>query len=54
MRTVKATEFKARCLALMDEVARTGEPLLVTKRGRPVAELRPATPPAKRGLGVCG
>ncbi|MCZ8132567.1 MAG: type II toxin-antitoxin system Phd/YefM family antitoxin [Steroidobacteraceae bacterium] len=50
MRTVKASEFKARCLALMDEVARTGEPVLVTKRGRPVAELRPATGHGKRGL----
>lgn len=42
MHTVKASEFKARCLALMDEVERTGVPILVTKRGRPVAELRPA------------
>jgi prevent-host-death family protein len=43
MRTVKASEFKAKCLALMDQVARTGEPVLVTKNGKPVAELRPAT-----------
>lgn len=41
MQTIKASEFKARCLALMDEVARTGEPLLITKKGKPVAELRP-------------
>ena len=41
MQTVKASEFKAKCLALMDEVARTGEPLLITKQGKPVAELRP-------------
>jgi len=41
MHTVKASEFKAKCLALMDEVARTGEPLLITKKGKPVAELRP-------------
>jgi antitoxin (DNA-binding transcriptional repressor) of toxin-antitoxin stability system len=40
MQTVKASEFKARCLALMDEVARTGEPLIITKKGKPVAELR--------------
>jgi prevent-host-death family protein len=46
MHTVKASEFKAKCLALMDEVARTGEPVLITKRGRPVAELRP--PPSAR------
>jgi len=41
MHTVKASEFKAKCLALIDEVTRTGKPLLVTKNGKPVAELRP-------------
>jgi prevent-host-death family protein len=41
MLTVKASEFKAKCLALMDQVARTGETILVTKNGKPVAELRP-------------
>ncbi len=44
MQTIKASEFKAKCLALMDEVARTGEPIQVTKNGRPVAELRPVAP----------
>lgn len=44
MRTIKASEFKAKCLALMDEVASTGKPLLVTKNGKPVAELRPHRP----------
>lgn len=43
MHTVKASDFKARCLALMDEVARTGEAIRVTKNGRPIAELRPIT-----------
>jgi len=41
VRTIQASEFKAKCLALMDEVARSGEVLVVTKNGRPVAELRP-------------
>lgn len=41
MHIVKASEFKARCLALMDEVAQTGEAILITKNGKPVAELRP-------------
>lgn len=41
MQTIKASEFKARCLALMDHVAKTGEAILVTKNGKPVAELRP-------------
>lgn len=51
MRTVKASEFKARCLQLMDEVNASGEPLLVTKRGRPVAEIRP---PAGRQRSLYG
>ncbi len=38
-RTVSAAVFKARCLALMDEVNATGETLVVTKRGRPVARI---------------
>jgi prevent-host-death family protein len=40
-RKVPAGEFKARCLKLMDEVAETGEELVVTKRGKPVARLVP-------------
>lgn len=43
MRTIQASEFKAKCLALMDEVSRTGEPLVITKNGKPVAELRPCS-----------
>jgi prevent-host-death family protein len=52
VRTIKASEFKAKCLALMDEVERTGEPVLVTKNGRPVAELRPYAGPQKKGVGI--
>ena len=37
-RTIGAAEFKAKCLALLDEVAETKEELVVTKRGRPVAQ----------------
>lgn len=44
-RTISATQFKARCLALLDEVAETGEPLVVTKRGKPVARVEPIEPP---------
>lgn len=39
--TVTATEFKARCLALLEEVRRTRRRLLVTRHGRPVAEISP-------------
>jgi len=38
---VPAGEFKARCLALLDEVAATGREIVITKRGRPVARVLP-------------
>ncbi len=41
MRTCKASEFKAKCLQLMDDVAETGEAIIVTKNGKPVAQLVP-------------
>ena len=40
-RVIKAAEFKAKCLELMDEVAASGETIVVTKRGKPVAKLGP-------------
>lgn len=42
MKTIAAGQFKARCLRLMDEVRATREPVLITKKGRPVAKLVPA------------
>lgn len=39
VKSIGAGEFKARCLALLDEVERTGASLVVTKRGRPVAQV---------------
>jgi prevent-host-death family protein len=41
MRTMAAGEFKAKCLAVMAEVNATGQPLLVTKRGKPLARVMP-------------
>lgn len=43
IRSIPAGEFKAKCLALMDDVERTGQPLVITKRGKPVARLVPAS-----------
>ena len=40
-RTIKASEFKAKCLKLMDEVAESGEEIVITKNGRPVSRLTP-------------
>lgn len=44
-RSVSASEFKAKCLALLDEVAEKGQPLVVTKRGKPVARVVPVEEP---------
>jgi prevent-host-death family protein len=40
-RTIKASEFKAKCLRLMDEVAESGEEIVITKNGQPVSRLLP-------------
>jgi len=45
MKKVTASEFKAKCLALMDEVAEKQTQILVTKRGKIVAKLVPADKP---------
>lgn len=41
-RVVSATEFKAKCLAILDEIEERGLPVTITRRGRPVAVLGPA------------
>jgi prevent-host-death family protein len=46
-RSINITEFKANCLRLAAEVAATGEPLTVTRRGTPLVEVVPAAPPAE-------
>lgn len=43
MRTIAAGKFKERCLALLDEVGASGEPIIVTKRGKAVAQLGPVS-----------
>jgi len=40
-RVVAAGEFKQKCLAMLDEVSETHDPLLITKRGCPVARVVP-------------
>jgi prevent-host-death family protein len=45
---VPAGEFKARCLKLMDEVRATRRPIVITKRGKPVAKLVPVEEPEPR------
>lgn len=48
MRTMPAGEFKAKCLAVMDQVQASGETVIVTKRGKPVAQLVPLETPAQK------
>jgi prevent-host-death family protein len=47
MATIGAGEFKVKCLQLLDEVAETREPLVITKFGKPVATLIPMPPKLK-------
>jgi len=42
MKQMAAGEFKAQCLAVMDQVARSGEAVVITKHGKPVVKLVPA------------
>ncbi|MBI5509342.1 MAG: type II toxin-antitoxin system Phd/YefM family antitoxin [Deltaproteobacteria bacterium] len=49
-RTMAAGTFKAQCLAVLDRVAETGEVLVVTKRGRPVARVVPIEKGRRRSL----
>jgi prevent-host-death family protein len=53
MKEIAVSEFKAKCLGLIQEVSRTGKPIRLTKFGKPVAELVPSKPekPARRKLG---
>jgi prevent-host-death family protein len=51
MKTMPAGQFKARCLKVMDDVQATREPVVITKKGRPVAKLVPAEGPLDDFLG---
>ncbi len=51
MKEMAAGAFKGRCLRVMDEVRATRQPVVITKRGRPVATLVPADQPPPRLFG---
>jgi prevent-host-death family protein len=51
-RTIKAAEFKAKCLALIDQVAETGDAIVITKNGKPLVKLVPHRVPKRSPLGV--
>lgn len=44
MEQIAISEFKAKCLAVLERVRKTGKPVLVTRFGKPVAEVSPPTP----------
>ena len=50
MKTMLVSVFKAKCISVLKEVERTGEPVIVTLRGRPMARVEPITEgaPGKR------
>ncbi len=47
--TIAVSEFKATCLEVLRRVGRTGESMLVTRRGKPVAMIVPPPPPEPEG-----
>ncbi|MGH7356313.1 MAG: type II toxin-antitoxin system Phd/YefM family antitoxin [Candidatus Rokuibacteriota bacterium] len=51
MKTMGAGEFKARCLRVMEEVRKYRTPVVITKKGKPVAKLVPPDEPAKSVFG---
>ena len=48
---IPAAQFKAECLKLMDQVEKTREPIVITKHGRPVAQLAPVSAAPKSLFG---
>jgi len=52
MQTIKASEFKAKCLALMDQVNETGDEIIITKNGVPVSKLMPVINKPKTLFGL--
>ncbi len=42
--TISISQFKATCLAVLERVRRSGQPIVVTRRGEPVAEVVPPSP----------
>jgi antitoxin (DNA-binding transcriptional repressor) of toxin-antitoxin stability system len=49
MEEIAISKFKATCLAALERVRRSGQPIRVTRFGKPVAEIVPPTPPKPEG-----
>ncbi len=46
---ITVSKFKATCLALLKKVKRTGKPIIITRKGEPIAQVVPPPPPPKQG-----
>lgn len=46
VKEIAISEFKAKCLALLEEVQKTKKPIRVTRFGKPIAEVIPSSPPS--------
>jgi len=44
---IPISEFKAKCLSLLDEVSKTKKPILITRHGKPIAQVGPPSPSRK-------
>ena len=49
MEEISISEFKAKCLAILEQVRKTKKPIRITKFGKPVAEVVPPSPAKQRG-----
>ena len=47
VKTMAISKFKATCLAVLRQVHRTGQPIRITRRGEPVADVVPPSPPER-------
>ena len=52
MIVVAISEFKAKCLALLEQVRRTRQPIRVTRHGKPVADILPPAPIVDRAAWI--
>jgi prevent-host-death family protein len=48
MQEIAISEFKAKCLALLEQVQKTKVPIRITRRGKPIAEVVPPSPKTDR------
>lgn len=50
MKQIAISEFKAKCLAILDQVQKTKRPVRITRRGKPIAEVVPPSPESRKEI----